>query len=313
MEVSSHALELGRLQGCSFQVAIFTNLGRDHLDFHTDMEHYFRAKSRLFVDYEPRCAVINQDDPWGRRLMNSIPGRVVTCGLGEGADVTAREVTANSSGLCFRVTGGGEGFEIRTSLLGRHNVYNILSAVAAAQELKVEVGAIQAGIAAVDRVPGRWERVSAAGEPLVVIDYAHTPEAIAIALREARALCEGRLILLFGCGGDRDRGKRPLMGRVAAGSADLTILTTDNPRSEDPMTILREIEAGFLPQQRAAGALRVVPDRRRAIRDAIAAAEEKDMVVIAGKGHENCQVLRDETVPFSDRQEAVLALRERGK
>lgn len=313
MEISSHALAQHRVGGCAFRVAVFTNLGRDHLDFHADMEDYFAAKARLFRNYRPETVLVNIDDPFGRRLLDMTPN-AVSYGLADGADYTARDVTADSSGIRFTLHApAGRELVIRSGLLGIFNAYNVLAAAAAACEYGLAPEDVIRGIEGADTVPGRFEKVSREGEPAVIVDYAHTPEALGNALRAARLLVEGNLLLVFGCGGDRDRGKRRLMGGVAARLADCTFLTSDNPRSEDPGDILEEIADGYRAQGEAGERLRIVPDRREAIGKAIAAAGEGDVVLIAGKGHEETQVLSGRTVPFSDREEARRALREAGK
>lgn len=310
MEVSSHALAQHRTVGCDFRAAIFTNLSRDHLDFHSDLEDYFTAKSRLFRDLQPRLAVINTDDSQGKRLMTLVPGGAVSYGRGEGSDYRARGVTAGVEGVRFSIEHGDKVFDVSSPLLGEHNVYNILAAAAAALECGIVVDSVVRGVSAASAIPGRFERVSKEGEPAVLVDYAHTPDALTHALRAARQFTGGRLIVVFGCGGDRDRGKRPLMGAAAAKLADITYLTSDNPRSEDPGKILGEVEAGF---RKAVGesTLEIIPGRREAITAAIAAAAAGDTVLIAGKGHEDCQILAGGTIPFSDREEARRAIEER--
>jgi UDP-N-acetylmuramoyl-L-alanyl-D-glutamate--2,6-diaminopimelate ligase len=312
MEISSHALAQHRVRGCTFRTAVFTNLGRDHLDFHPDMEDYFSAKASLFREQRPETALVNLDDPWGARIAGEVAG-VLSYGLTAGSDYTAREVRADASGIRFILAGPGLEVELRSSLLGLFNVYNILAAAAAACEYGLSPEDVAAGVEGAKTVPGRFEKVSDEGGPTVLVDYAHTPDALAHALRAARLLVEKRLILVFGCGGDRDRGKRPLMGGVAAQLADVTYLTSDNPRSEDPGEILEEIAEGCRSVDGSGERVRVVPDRRSAIREAVAEAGPGDVVLIAGKGHEETQTLPDGPVPFSDREEAGKALREAGK
>jgi UDP-N-acetylmuramoyl-L-alanyl-D-glutamate--2,6-diaminopimelate ligase len=313
MEVSSHALAQHRILGCSFHTAIFTNLSRDHLDFHRDLEEYFHAKSRLFHDLRPGVAVINGDDPWGERILGEVPGRAVSYGRGEGADYRALEVQSDAAGLQMVLRHGGRDLALRSPLLGEHNVSNILAAAAAAGEYGLKGDDIRAGIAAAGFIPGRFERISHEGEPMVLVDYAHTPDALGHALRAARGITNRDLIVVFGCGGDRDRGKRPLMGEEAARLADRTFLTSDNPRGEDPALILREIERGFRGAVGGRSRLEMVPDRSRAIAEAIAGAGAGDVVLVAGKGHEDYQIFAGRTVPFSDREEARRALEEREK
>ncbi|MBI4259356.1 MAG: UDP-N-acetylmuramoyl-L-alanyl-D-glutamate--2,6-diaminopimelate ligase, partial [Actinobacteria bacterium] len=281
MEVSSHGLHQHRVDGVRYSCAVFTNLSQDHLDYHGTLEAYFEAKRRLFTPEMAERAAVNHDSPEGRLLAGSgLP--TLTYGLGEGADVRATEVRTTIEGLSFRV---GD-LEVASRLRGLFNVYNCLAAVAAARQLGIEDGAIVAGLGAVAGVPGRLEPVEAGQDFLVVVDYAHTPDGIENVLRAARPLAEGRLIVVIGAGGDRDRTKRPLMGRAATGLADLTVVTSDNPRSEDPLAIISEIEEGA---RAGGGAYVVEPDRRAAIRRGVREAATGDVLVIAGKGHETGQ------------------------
>jgi UDP-N-acetylmuramoyl-L-alanyl-D-glutamate--2,6-diaminopimelate ligase len=294
MEVSSHGLHQHRVDGVRYGCAVFTNLSQDHLDYHGTLQEYFEVKSRLFTPVMARSAAINADSPEGRRLLRSdLP--TVTYGLGEDADVRAEDVMAAAGGLSFRVGT----LEISSPLRGAFNVHNSLAALAAARQVGIDDGAAVRGIAALHGVPGRMEPVES-GQPFqVLVDYAHTPDSLENVLRAARPLADpNRVIAVFGCGGDRDRGKRPLMGRAATSLADLAVITSDNPRSEDPSAIIVEIEPGA-----ALGRGRYVlePDRRRAIRVALAEARAGDVVVIAGKGHETGQELADRTIPFDDR------------
>ncbi len=309
LEASSHALELDRLIGCRFAVAVFTNLGRDHLDFHHDLETYGAAKARLFSEFAPGVSVINIDDPFGARLVAAAAGRVVTYGRGEAAAVRAVDIVADAAGLRFVIAAEGRRLPIASPLLGGHNVANILAAAAAARALNLSWDAVQTGVAACALVPGRFERVGSATGPLVLVDFAHTPEAVENALRVARSLCAGRLAVVLGCGGDRDRGKRPLMGAAAARLADRVYLTSDNPRSEEPSAILEQITAGARASGGAA-ALQVIVDRRAAIRAAIRESDAGDLVLIAGKGHEDTQIVGGAIRQFSDREEARRALEE---
>jgi UDP-N-acetylmuramoyl-L-alanyl-D-glutamate--2,6-diaminopimelate ligase len=309
LEASSHALALDRLVGCRFAVAVFTNLGRDHLDFHPDVEAYFAAKARLFTEFAPGASVINADDPRGGALAAAARGAVVTYGLGETAAVRAVDVVSGAAGLRFVIAAEGRRTPVTSPLIGSHNVHNILAAAAAARALGMPWSAVQAGVAACALVPGRFERVGEGDGPLVLVDYAHTPEAVENALRVARSLAPGRLGVVLGCGGDRDRGKRPLMGAAAARLADRVYLTSDNPRGEAPAEILAEILAGARASGGAA-VLRVIEDRRAAIRAAVGEAGADDAVLIAGKGHEDTQTVGERVLPFSDREEARRALRE---
>jgi UDP-N-acetylmuramoyl-L-alanyl-D-glutamate--2,6-diaminopimelate ligase len=292
MEVSSHGLEQHRVGGVRFDVAVFTNLSQDHLDYHGSLDAYLAAKALLFSDELARAAAINVDDPAGRTLVGRIP--TLTFGLESGADLRAEDVRVTASGIGFRA----DGVRIESPLRGRFNVYNCLAAFAAARQLGLGDDAIARGIAGLPGVPGRIEPVDAGQPFLVLVDYAHTPDSVENVLAAARPLTKGRVIAVLGCGGDRDRGKRPLMGEAATRAADLTVITSDNPRSEDPDAIIAEIVPGA---ERGGGEYVVEPDRRAAIRTALAAAATGDVVVIAGKGHESGQEFADRTVPFDDR------------
>jgi UDP-N-acetylmuramoyl-L-alanyl-D-glutamate--2,6-diaminopimelate ligase len=291
MEATSHGSELGRLAGVRFDALAFTNLTQDHLDFHGSMDDYYDAKRRLFTDHEPApAAAVNVGDEWGRRLADELRrldrAPLLTYGLTDDADV--REAPAASR------------------LRGRFNQENALAAVALARLLGVPSAAVEEGLARAPSVPGRFETVDE-GQPFtVVVDYAHTPDSLANVLRTARELTAGQLICVFGCGGDRDRGKRPEMGRIASELADTAIVTSDNPRSEDPLAIIDEILAGVSED------VQVEPDRRAAIARAIEQAGEHDVVVIAGKGHEQGQEFADRKIPFDDREVAREALRRLG-
>lgn len=308
MEVSSHALDMGRVAGASFDVAVFTNLTRDHLDYHPDMESYFAAKRKVFDHLKPGGrAVVNVEDPYGERLAAEMPDAVT---FGEGGDVRVREAEMTPGGTVGTlVTPRGE-VPFVTHLLGRYNLLNLLAAAAAAEALGLPHAAVTAALAAQKPIPGRMEPVDR-GQPFpVFVDYAHTDAALAAALRSAREISGvGRVAVVFGCGGDRDRGKRPLMGQVAGELADLPILTSDNPRTEDPLAILAAIEAGV--KESGNRKYRVVPDRREAIREAIRAAEPGWAVVVAGKGHEREQIVGDRKLPFYDFEEIEKALEER--
>jgi UDP-N-acetylmuramoyl-L-alanyl-D-glutamate--2,6-diaminopimelate ligase len=287
MEATSHGSALKRLLGIRFAVLVFTNLSQDHLDFHGTMERYFEAKRRLFLEGQPPAA-INVGNEWGRKLAEDRPD-ALTFGFTEDAQVGPAELES-----------------IDLKLRGRFNVENALGALAASRLLGIEGDAIARGLEAVRGVPGRFESV-VEGQPFeVIVDYSHKPEALESVLRTARDLATGRVICVFGCGGDRDRGKRPLMGRIASELADLAIVTSDNPRSEEPQAIIDEILAGVT------GQVEVEPDRAAAIEQAISAADEGDVVLIAGKGHEQGQEFADRTIPFDDREVARDVLRRLG-
>jgi UDP-N-acetylmuramoyl-L-alanyl-D-glutamate--2,6-diaminopimelate ligase len=304
MEVSSHALQLQRAAGIHWAVAIFTNLTQDHLDFHPTMEDYFMAKRMLF-EAGPAVRVVNGDDPYGRRLADEFAD-VVRFGIDdEAARVRAVDVASGLSGSSFTLRDGDASFDVRIPLPGRFNVLNALGAYCAATALGVAPADAAAALAGAGRVPGRFEPVDAGQGFAVLVDYAHTPDSLENVLLAARELADGaRVVCVFGCGGDRDRGKRPLMGEIAARLADLAILTSDNPRSEDPEAILDEVEAGMgsAPHERYV-------DRREAIARAVSVAADGDVVVIAGKGHEQGQEFADgRKEPFDDRLVAAEAL-----
>jgi UDP-N-acetylmuramoyl-L-alanyl-D-glutamate--2,6-diaminopimelate ligase len=312
LEASSHALALDRLWGCRFAVAVFTNLTRDHLDFHKSFEAYFAAKRRLFEGTgkgPARAAVINADDPFGERLDN-IAARTLRYGL-RGGDITARKFALAAAGLDFEAETPAGPIAVRSRLVGRANVYNILAAIGAAIALEISPADICAGIARLESVPGRFERVDAGQPFLVVVDYAHTDDALANLLATSRELLpEGaRILTLFGCGGDRDRAKRPLMGEAAGRASDFVVLTSDNPRSEDPLLIINDALVGL---QRTNAEYRIEPDRERAISLVLEQARAGDIVLLAGKGHENYQVLSDRTIPFDDREMARRCLARMG-
>jgi UDP-N-acetylmuramoyl-L-alanyl-D-glutamate--2,6-diaminopimelate ligase len=289
MEVSSHALDQQRVAGVRFAAAAFTNLTQDHLDYHADMEAYFAAKALLFDGRCPTAA--NADDAYGRRLPADLRFGLAT----PGAEVRAEDVRYGAHGTAFRLRTPWGDAEVATRLVGRFNVENALAAVSSAGLAGVPLAAIVTGLEGVAGVPGRLEVVSGDRPFAVIVDYAHTADALENVLRALRPLATGRLIVVFGCGGDRDRGKRPTMARVACALADEVIITTDNPRSEDPLAIITEVAAG------ADGRHAVEPDRRRAIERAIAAAAPGDVVLIAGKGHEQGQDVAGSITPFDDR------------
>ena len=312
MEVSSHALELGRVWGLRFVVAIFTNLTQDHLDFHGDMEKYFAAKNELFRGQDalaPAAAILNADDSWARRIALAPSTRPIWYGLGDGAALRAVDVEMNFDGLRFAVEWEGRRWPIQSGLAGRFNVYNILAAFGAGLAHGIAPEIIAGAIAARRAVPGRFERV-AAGQPfLVVVDYSHTDDALRNAIAAARALTKGRVITLFGCGGDRDRSKRPLMGQAAGELSDYVVLTSDNPRSEDPLAIINDALVGL---RRTDVDHQIEPDREKAIRAALTQARPGDAVLLAGKGHEDYQVLKEGAIHFDDREVAAKVLRELG-
>lgn len=305
MEVSSHALDQDRVGGVVFDAVAFTNLSQDHLDYHASMEEYFSAKAELFTPSLARRGIVNADDPWGRRLAGSATIPVSTFSVAAGSDLRATDLHVSRTGLEFRV----DELRVRSRLRGGFNVSNCLASIALARAAGLDDDATLAGIADVSEVPGRVEPIEEGQEFLVVVDYAHTPDSILGVLQATRPLTSGRLIVVFGCGGDRDRAKRPLMGKAATSTADLTVVTSDNPRSEDPLAIIAEIERGATE---GGGHYVIEPDRRAAIDRAVATAEPGDAVVIAGKGHERYQEFADRTIEFDDREEARRALRSLG-
>ncbi len=312
METSSHALALGRVYGIQFHTAVFTNLTRDHLDFHKTMEAYFAAKQILFTGQgaaAPRFAVINYDDDYGRQLQIKPDTEVFWYGLEEGATTRARKVSSSFEGLRFEIQHHGRTYPVESPLVGKINVYNILAAWCAGASYGIDPAVMSEGIAQCRAVPGRFERVEVGQPFLVVVDYAHTDDALRNAISVARALTSKRVITLFGCGGDRDRSKRPFMGMAAAELSDFVVLTSDNPRSEDPIDILNDALVGV---RRFDTPHIIEPDRAIAIRRALEQAAPGDVVLLAGKGHENYQVLKDKTIHFDDRETAQEILRSFG-
>jgi UDP-N-acetylmuramoyl-L-alanyl-D-glutamate--2,6-diaminopimelate ligase len=311
MEVSSHALALKRTYGIHFAAAVFTNLSQDHFDFHKDFEDYFAAKRILFdqIDRSRKTAIVNIDDEYGRRLANELGDSVVTFGRGANADihpVDGFEISVR--GLQGRVVTPSGEIRIESRLLGAPNLYNWLGANGAAQSVGIDIATIEAGIRNLAAVRGRFEYVESDGGPTVIVDYAHKPDALEKLLQAVRDLASGRrVVLIVGCGGDRDQGKRPKMGAIATRLADYTVLTSDNPRGEEPEAILDDIESGM----RAATNYARITDRRDAISRTIAEASDADVIVIAGKGHEPYQVIGDQIIHFDDREEAERALENR--
>jgi UDP-N-acetylmuramoyl-L-alanyl-D-glutamate--2,6-diaminopimelate ligase len=307
MEVSSHAIELKRVAGLRFEVAVFTNLTRDHLDLHHDMRSYFLAKKKLFTGLDgtiPRVLVLNRDDPQFDELKAIAPSRVISYGAGPSADIfpLRHALAADLTGVELAYASPLGELQMRTSLLGNPNLYNIGAAIGVAAGLGLPAAALRHGVSQLPGVPGRFELVQA-GQPFrIVVDYAHTDDALARLLDSAREITPGRILVVFGCGGDRDRTKRPLMGEVAARGSDFVVATSDNPRSEDPVAILREVEPGLQHGGGVAGkTYQMIPERREAIRVALQMAKPGDTVLLAGKGHEAYQIIGDENLPFDDR------------
>lgn len=310
-EISSHALALYRIDGTVFQAGIFTNLTSEHLDFHTTMDEYFRAKKRFFKEllHERATAVINNDDIWGRRLKDMLSGKRITYGLASGADLVASDIYSNFNGLRFTLTAVGKNLTVNSSLVGLPNVYNILSAAGAARSLDVPWNVILEGIRNTSIVKGRFEKVDVGQDFLAIVDYAHTEDALERLIYTARGLTQRKIISVFGCGGDRDRTKRPKMGTIATRLSDAVIITSDNPRTEAPEKIIQEIEAGTVRKNYL-----IEPDRRAAIKRAVLMATEGDIVLVLGKGHETYQEIKGEKCTFNDREvlEQEIRLMSRG-
>ena len=312
LEVSSHALAMDRVWGCHFAAAVFTNLTHDHLNFHGTLDQYFAAKRRLFEGTgagAPDVAVINSDDPYAPRLQR-LAARTLTYGLKGSPDLTTKKFSLGFGGLEFTALTPAGKIEIRSRLVGRINVYNILSAVGAAIALEIPNAKIEEGIASLELVPGRFQQIDE-GQPFhVVVDYAHADDALRNLIATARELNpDGRIITLFGAGGERDRSTRPLMGEAAGSLSDLVILTNDNPRKEDPLRIMNDVVVGL---QKVNAKYQIEPDREAAIVRAILEAQPGDIVLLAGKGHENSQILADRTYEFDDREVVRAILRRRG-
>jgi UDP-N-acetylmuramoyl-L-alanyl-D-glutamate--2,6-diaminopimelate ligase len=312
LEASSHALSMDRLWGCHFAAAVFTNLTREHMDYHKTFDDYFAAKRRLFSGTgsgAPDVAVLNTDDQFGKRL-GGLARNTVTYGLETAADISTKKFQLTFSGLSFTAQSPKGKVQVSSKLVGRINVYNILAAIGAAQALGLSNEIIEAGIRNLESVSGRFQRIDSGQPFFVVVDYAHTDDALESLIRTARELNpKGRVITLFGCGGGKDRTKRPVMGEAAGRLSDLTILSNDNPKMEDPLKIISDIVVGV---QKTNGKYMIEPDREKAIGLAIDQAREGDIVLLAGKGHEDYQILADRTLKFDDRDQARRALRERG-
>jgi UDP-N-acetylmuramoyl-L-alanyl-D-glutamate--2,6-diaminopimelate ligase len=297
MEVSSHALDQDRVAGLAFDCALFTNLSQDHLDYHKDMETYFLAKKRLFEHYLKGTAVLNIDDAYGRRLAGILPG-ALTYGFSDGALIRPLSMDNSAAGLALHMTTPGGDIALKSSLKGEMNAYNIMAAIGGCHAMGISNEMIIKGIEAVKGVPGRMESVDNAYGLNIIVDYAHTPDALRTVLKNARQFTAGRLLTVFGCGGDRDRTKRPLMGAIASELADLAIVTSDNPRSEEPLAIMEDIVKGIKDRARVLQE----PDRRKAICRAITTMAADDCLVIAGKGHEDYQIIGTNRIAFDDRE-----------
>jgi UDP-N-acetylmuramoyl-L-alanyl-D-glutamate--2,6-diaminopimelate ligase len=312
LEASSHSLTMERLWGCHFQAAVFTNLTREHMDYHKTFEDYFAAKKKLFEGTgagAPEVAVVNTDDDFGKQLVG-LAKKTVTYGLESNADITTKKFQLTFEGLTFTAHTPNGKVHVFSRLVGRINVYNLLAAIGAAQALGLSNEVIENGIRNLESVSGRFQRIDLGQPFLVIVDYAHTDDALENLIRTARELNpKGRIITLFGCGGEKDRTKRPVMGEVTGRLSDLTILSSDNPRGEDPLKIISDIIVGL---QKTAGKYLIEPDREKAIGLAMDDARAGDIVLLAGKGHENYQIVADRTFELDDREVATRALRERG-
>lgn len=310
MEVSSHALVQGRVDGCDFDVAVFTNLSQDHLDYHETMEEYQKAKGLLFTKLgntytKPKFAVINADDPAGKQYIADTSAHVVTYGIDQRADFTAKNIVMEGNGTSFTLVSPEGKTDISLKLMGKFSVYNTLAAIAAAYVSKVPLESIVRSVEGVKGVPGRFEGVDEGQDFSIIVDYAHTPDSLENVLKTIREFAKRRIFAVVGCGGDRDRTKRPLMAEAACTYATDPIFTSDNPRSEDPLAILKDMEKGVEGKQ-----YQVIPDRKNAITAAISAAQEGDVVLIAGKGHETYQIIGDQVFDFDDRLVASNAIKE---
>ena len=300
IEVSSHALAQGRVEAIDFSSAIFTNLSREHLDYHGNLADYFSCKASLFEKLDAAAfAIVNTDDPYGRKLAKKVRSRLLTFGIEHPARIRAKNLTLGMKGTRFTAVTPRGSIEVESPLIGRHNVYNILAAISAAFVENIDFSRIASGLRSLATVCGRLERIDCGQEFLVFVDYAHTQDALAKILKTLRQISKNRIILVFGCGGDRDKAKRPAMGKVAAKFADLAIITCDNPRTEEPRQIVSDILQGI---GKKTDNYKVVLDRFQAIQEALSLARRKDIVVIAGKGHESSQVFADKAIPFNDRK-----------
>lgn len=316
MEVSSHALELDRVAGVEFDTAIFTNLTQDHLDFHDTMENYLQAKTKLFADIDKyhgktrqKYCIINADDPGSGSIMEAAAGKVLTYGIENNCDVRAFNISLQANGVAFEVSSPQGDLSLNLHLSGMFNVYNALAAVAAGLAQEIDPDTVKEALESVKGVPGRLEKVDEGEEFSVLVDYAHTPDGLENIIQAARAFARGRVITVFGCGGDRDQTKRPIMGEISARLSDYSVLTSDNPRTEEPLFILSQIEEGV---RKAVDRTKysVIPDRREAIAYSIRMAQPGDVILIAGKGHETYQIVQDKVLHFDDREVASEILKQ---
>ncbi len=311
MEVSSHALDLRRVWGIQFKVVVFTNLSGDHLDYHHSMDEYFEAKKKLFfLNRRQRIAVINEDDPWGQKLIPQVPSGVITYGLQESAAVRGEKYKLGDRGIEAEIKYPGGKMQVSSSLLGKPNLYNILASTAIAFSLKISPPSIKEGIASLKVIPGRFERIENSLGLNIFVDYAHTDDALRNLLETFRELNPKRIVLVFGAGGGRDKTKRGRMGKVASTLADLIFLTSDNPRSEDPLAIIHDVEKGI--RNGGHESYTIIPDRKEAIEKALSAGKKGDYILVAGKGHEDYQIFKDKTIHFKDTEVIREILEEMG-
>ncbi len=299
MEVSSHSLSQGRVKDCPFKIAVFTNITRDHLDYHGSIRSYFDAKKRLFLEYDPEFCVINRDDPYGEILIKEIrKEKLVTYGL-EDADIVAKDIEIDKEGIKAEILlPDKEKIKINSKLIGRFNLYNLLASVSACYLFGIGKDEIEEGVSKFGGVPGRMELIKNGDSPYVIVDYAHTPDALLNVIKTIKDIFQARIITVFGCGGERDKGKREIMGRIAGSLSDLVIITSDNPRSEDPYSIMKQIEKGV---KSVSENYLLELDRKEAIRKAIEISKKEDVILVAGKGHEDYQIIGNKRIPFEDR------------
>ncbi|MEH7222463.1 UDP-N-acetylmuramoyl-L-alanyl-D-glutamate--2,6-diaminopimelate ligase [Bacillus sp. JJ1566] len=312
MEVSSHALDMGRVHGCDFNIAVFSNLTQDHLDYHRTIDEYRRVKGLLFASLgnrfdkdHPKYAVLNNDDPASEQYARSTSATIVTYGIQHAADIVASNIRMTASGTQFYLQTPFGSYEVKMNLIGLFSVYNVLAAIATCIVSGISISTIIKAVEKVKGIPGRFEIVNQGQNFTVIVDYAHTPDSLENVLKTVRQFAKGKINVIIGCGGDRDRSKRPLMAKIATKFADVPIFTSDNPRSEDPLEILKEMEAGVVGESYI-----TIPDREKAIFYAISNASENDIIIIAGKGHETYQIIGNKTHSFDDRLVAARAIKE---
>ncbi len=308
MECSSHALQQDRVSGCRFKGAIFTNLSQDHLDYHKDMKSYFEAKLKLFTIYTPNFSIINIDDEWGKKLFNIVLGQKLSYGFSPHAMIRPLKWNQDINGIHARLITPKGLLDITSRLLGIHNLYNIMAAVATGISLGLDLRVITFGIASCSNIPGRLERIESSSGILALVDYAHTPDALLKVLISIKKLTNKRLIVVIGCGGDRDRSKRPIMAQIVSKVSDISILTSDNPRSEDPNEIIKDMLTGLNEEELKSTI--VIPDRKKAIFEAVKIASKGDVILVAGKGHEAYQIIGDKKIDFDDRKVLKEAFKE---